>query len=215
MLYSCIQFAKRYFRPHQFDAKPPIYAPLNDAALRQLALHDAGHVLVYAALPDLPEDIVLRLRDCASSLCACHSERRQAPIYSKAMYLEWKMLVLMAGSVTERIVTGKQSHHTLRDQETWQELARSHLTINGPSMYFVAPQNAFEQQTNTELLERLRASQIALLETLVEQNQHIVSALTEALLDKECLRYNDLVPLISSIRLPESFPRPDLQSVAA
>ncbi len=177
---------------------------------RYTAAHEAGHALVYAALGGLPADVKLAVND--------HSDERGVlgfvtGINSKhhldeKSFAEWYMLVFLAGKLGESVMHGESTLGSSNDHVRWLGVARNYLANHYRGMYYAEPQNKFEQEQNEAKLEALQAEQLATLRTLFDTNAEVFKQLADTLLETRTMGRDDLIPFLSRVKLPDSFPLP-------
>jgi hypothetical protein len=177
---------------------------------RYTAAHEAGHALVYAALGGLPSDIRLVVNEQADEngvlgfITGIYSGHR----LDERTFVEWHMLVLLAGMFGEIRVYGKSTLGSSSDHLRWLDMARVYLANYHRGIYYIEPKNTFEQQQNEAKLDALRAEQLALLRTFFDLNAEVFAQLADTLLERRTLGREDLIPFLSRAELPHGFPLP-------
>lgn len=179
---------------------------------RYIAAHEAGHALVYAALGnDLPADTRLVINN--------YSVDKQAPLgfitgvsrkhcLNEKTFAEWEMLILLAGKSGEVVMYGSSVLGSDSDYMKWLNVARGYLANYYRGIYYVVPQNKFEQEQNEVKLEALRYEQLAMLNTLFDMNINVFRHLANTLLEARTMDRNNLISFLSRVNLPEGFPLP-------
>lgn len=174
------------------------------------AAHEAGHILLYAALGELPADVKIAVNNrpdmngtlgfvTGISSNHCLDEKR---------FAEWQMLVLLAGQLGESLMYGESTMGSSDDHQRWLGIARSYLANHYRGVYYVEPQNRFEQAQNEKKLEALQAEQLGMLHTFFDLNAELFRRLTGTLLEARTMGRDDLLPFLSQVKLPEGFPVP-------
>lgn len=187
--------------------------------LRSTAAHEAGHMLVCAALHDTPQDITLHLEmrgDTAGYIKPGFGVDLNAPRFcNDPVCIHWLMLLLQAGAVAERYLTGRDGFGASNDNRHWLSCAHMYLANQyGDTIYYAAPSNEQEQAHNVRELNALKQQQRALLTTFFDLNDAVLRDLSAAAQEKRTLRRDDLLPFFARVRFPEGFPRPDLAALA-
>jgi hypothetical protein len=75
-------------------------------------------------------------------------------------------------------------------------------------MFYLKPQNGWEQKQNEAKLEALQADQVAMLSRLFKLNADVLKQLANSLLEKWTINRDELIPFLSRVQFPEGFPRP-------
>ncbi|WP_323004802.1 hypothetical protein [Denitromonas sp.] len=177
---------------------------------RYTAAHEAGHALVYAALGSLPADVKLAVNeqpDENGTLGFVTGISSKHHLDEKS-FAEWYMLVFLAGKLGEAVMHGESTLGSSNDHLRWLSVARSYLANHYRGMYYAEPQNKFEQEQNEAKLEALQAEQLAMLRTLFDANADVFKQLADTLLETRTMGRDDLIPFLSRVKLPDSFPLP-------
>lgn len=191
-------------------------AVINDPwYLRSTAAHEAGHMLVCAALHETPQDIALHLEmrgDTAGYIKPGFGIDLNAPrFFNDPICIRWLMLLLQAGAVAEHHLSGREGLGASNDQRHWLSCARIYLAnLCEDTIYYADPNNEQEQAHNVRELNVLKQQQRALLTTFFELNDAVLRDLSAAAQEKRTLHRDDLLPFFARVRFPEGFPRPDL-----
>lgn len=197
-----------------FDSAPAAGVSIRRKATardtRYIAAHEAGHALVYAALGGLPADVRLVVNEQADEqgalgfVTGISSPHR----LEEKSFTEWYMLVLLAGKLAEATMQGSSTLGSTTDHMRWLGVARNYLANHYRGMFYLEPQNKFEQEQNEAKLEALQAEQLTLLRNLFDLNAAVFKQLADTLLEKRKLGRDDLIPILGLVVLPEGFPLP-------
>lgn len=187
--------------------------------LRSTAAHEAGHMLVCAALRQTPQDITLRLErrgNTAGYIKPGFGIDLNAPRFCNDLVcIRWLMLLLQAGAVAERHLTGREGLGAGNDSSRWLACARIYLAnLCDDTIYYADPDNEQEQTHNVRELNALKQQQRALLAAFFDLNDAVLRDLSASAQKKRTLRRDDLLPFFARVRFPEGFPRPDLAVLA-
>jgi hypothetical protein len=177
---------------------------------RYTAAHEAGHALVYAALGRLPPGIQLVIEESVNidrvfgyiSGINCHHA------LTEKTFAEWKMLVLLAGTMGEMVEFGETTLGSEGDHDKWLSIARRYLANHLDGIYYSEPQNKFEHEHNISKLEAFQRKQKLVLEQLFNRNLGVFKELQTALLEKRTMGRKDLIPYLSRVSIPDDFPLP-------
>ena len=169
---------------------------------RYIAAHEAGHALVYAALGTLPPNVKLTVHEQPDANGALgfitgieHPHRLE-----EKEFVEWFMLVLLAGKLAESRLQGSSTMGSSNDHMRWVAAARGYLANHYRGMFYLEPQNKFEQEANEAKLEALQAEQLAMLSMLFDLNAEVYQKLAETLLERRVLARDELTPILGSPR---------------
>ncbi|CRN66098.1 hypothetical protein PAERUG_P40_Scotland_4_VIM_2_09_12_04076 [Pseudomonas aeruginosa] len=127
---------------------------------------------------------------------------------SSQVFVEWLMLVFLAGKMGEMIGIGQATLGAGSDHCKWQSAARQYLSNHYEGIYYIEPQNKFEQVLNDEKLQELERLQLVRLQQLFDLNREVFRDLAEAFLAKRVLERSEMIPFLARVTLPEGFPRP-------
>ena len=193
----------------------------NDVQMRAFAAHEAGYMLMFAALQPIPKDIILHLDKQAGT--AIHSSSDVNPDFDtqrlcdNRTYMDWQMLLWQAGTVAEQYLIGREVLDAADDYLRWLHCASTYIV-----KLFWDDLKIIKQQQNLQIrfflrgdpalreLSVLKLKQCALLATFFELNDAVLRELSAATQEKRTLRRDDLLPFFARVRFPEGFPRPDL-----
>lgn len=181
---------------------------LTERDVKHVAAHESGHALIYAALGCLPPEMAVVINNNESDVFGYTLGFTSEHNLHKATFIEWRMLVVLAGKVGEAFVLGESTNGTADDHRKWMDLARSYLSNHFDGIFYIDPQNKFEQALNEEKLSNLQCKQNAMLTTLFSQNEVLFKQLFNALLEKRRMDREDLIPYLSQVVLPKDFPLP-------
>ena len=103
---------------------------------------------------------------------------------------------------------GSSTLGSSNDHMRWLATARNYLANHYRGMFYLEPQNKFEQEQNEIKLEALQAEQLTLLRHLFDLNAEVFKQLADTLLEKRELGRDDLIPILGLVVLPVGFPLP-------
>lgn len=185
-------------------------------SLRATAAHEAGHMLVCAALHETPEDIILHLGVQGNSFGHIKPgvvgiDLDEPRFRNDRACMVWLMLVLQAGAIAEHHLTGREGLGAGNDSSRWLACARIYLAnLCDDTIYYADPDNEQEQAHNVRELNALKQQQRALLASFFDLNDAVLRALSTTAQEKRTLRRDDLLPFFARVQFPDGFPRPDL-----
>jgi len=174
------------------------------------AAHEAGHVLIYAALGYLPEQITVAIQDNNKDdnfigyVSALNSKHR----LDEAAYYKWFMLVLLAGKIGEKTILEKNTLGNTNDHDRWTDMAKTYLSNHFNGVYYSEVSNQYEQEANDSKINALQGNQTAMIEAFFSLNTETYQSLYLELLDKKSLDREGLLPFMKKITIPDDFPMP-------
>ncbi|MGR3277991.1 hypothetical protein ACSYAD_23110 [Acaryochloris marina NIES-2412] len=172
-------------------------------------IHEAGHTLVYAALPNIPEQFRMKAlpqADGRGRLGSVSSVDWNG-ILKPRDFLLIQLLMLLAGQKAEECILGELFDGAHSDLRYWQEEAKNYLRLGFGEFYFSPVENDFEAEQNRQVLERLRDEQGDLLIRFFQANQEVLQDLAKELEAKGKLLKADVEPFLSKAQLVDGFPR--------
>lgn len=182
-------------------------AKLHTATINSTAAHEAGHVLLYAALDTLPENLFAQVRKRSPKdglLGLVISPIQSWTDYSNELNY-WLMLMHLAGPFAEERFTGKSTTGGIGDFDQWEERAFSYLSNQTRGRFFLNTRTELELEHNITLMDHLRDEQHQWLNTFFTLNAELHRELTDTLIRKNRLRYKDLAPILQRARFTDGF----------
>lgn len=179
------------------------------AERRRTAAHEAGHVLVTAALEPRPEGIEARV-------LARRAGRFQGfvrlPLAAGGALtddaLRWHLRLALAGIAGERVCGESNTGGHGQDVENFHRAA-SLLLASDPAAGFVrAPRSEAEQAHNMRLITRLADHELAALEAFFHRNGEPLIQARAHLLEHGVLRGSALDAILNRVEIPGDWPRP-------
>lgn len=185
-------------------------SPISESDKRCIAAHECGHALVYAALDALPADVqmVINEKPGPNGVLGYITGVSNDRLLHNQTFIQWYMLVLLAGKYAEELLLGESSLGGKEDYQKWLALARTFLANHNRGVYYPEPANRYEQELNEHKLQALQAEQLQMLSEFFAMNRDVYEGLVQALLNERVLRRDDLEPMLSQVQFPTNFPRP-------
>ena len=193
----------------------------DDLQMHAFEAHEAGYMLMFAALQPIPKDIILHLDKqdgtAIHSSSDVNADFDTQRLCDNRTYMDWQMLLWQAGTVAERYLTGREVLDAADDYLRWLHCASTYIV-----KLFWDDLKIVKQQQSLQIrfflrgdpalreLNALKQQQCALLATFFELNDAVLRELSAAAQEKRTLRRDDLLPFFARVRFPEGFPRPDL-----
>ena len=174
---------------------------------RHVAVHEAGHALLYAALGSIPSNIKVSVGAFEDSLGRINTIRSQHQLNTPA-YVEWLLLTYLAGREAERSLCGVATLGSANDLSHWFDVASAYLENQCGELYFTSAKTPEEERHNTLTLTRLMTQQTQQLHQFFALNAKVLADLAATLEHKKCLDHDGLVQVLAQVQLPAEFPRP-------
>lgn len=184
--------------------------PATKRDVEYVAAHEAGHALIYAALGKLPVGLEVTVLDYVgkNGILGFVSGIKQDHQLLKRQFVEWQMLVLLAGKYGELVAFGEVTIGGGDDQMRWARMATQYLDNHVKGLFYNDPQTDAERKHNAEKLELLRMEQEEILRTFFEMNVKTFTLLRKGLEEKKKVSRDELVPYMQQVVLPQGFPLP-------
>ena len=193
----------------------------DDMQMRASAAHEAGYMLMFAALQPIPKDIILNLDRQEGTAIRSGSDVNadfdMQRFCDNRTYMDWQMLLWQAGTAAEQYLIGREVLDAADDYLRWLHCASTYIVKQCWDDLKIV-----KQQQNLQIrfflrgdpalreLSVLKLKQCALLQTFFGLNNGVLRDLSAAAQEKRTLRRDDLLPFFARVRFPEGFPRPDL-----
>jgi hypothetical protein len=182
--------------------------------IRIAAVHEAGHALMFWVLKTIPPSLFAHINKRALCRTEPFSVGGQVSVNAKPhglhyqSFLEWEMLLSLAGMEAEKALLGDRSSGGRGDMEHWHTKARLYLASGCSTLvYFSNPCKGWEIQTNQESLESLLSKQRNILEQFFDLNRTVLSELSEALIQQERMKAPALQPFLEKIVSVNGIPK--------
>lgn len=203
---------KEYEQGRAYGGGIVIHRKMTPKDIQYVGAHEVGHLLVYAALGQLPPSMKVEVKeqtDGTTSLgyvSAFVSKR----VSQSRLFVEWQMLTTLAGREGESILLQDNSLGSVHDHYEWLNLASVYLKNHFEGIFYIEPISAFEFNANEEKLNALKAKQTQLLQTFFSLNLPIYKQLTSMLIEKKILYGDEIIQFFqqANITFPEDFPFP-------
>lgn len=183
--------------------------PCTSKDIAVTCIHEAGHTLVYAALPNIPEQFRMKAlpqADGKGRLGSVSSVDWNG-ILKPRDFLLIQLLMLLAGQKAEECILGELFDGAHSDLRYWQEEAKNYLRLGFGEFYFTPTESDYEAEQNRQVLERIRNQQRDLLSRFFKANQQVLQDLANELQDKGKLLKNDVEPFLERVQIVDGFPR--------
>lgn len=116
-------------------------------------------------------------------------------------YLEWRMLIALAGCEAEYVVYGERGQGGEADYENWLEDATTWLSSGCGEHYYHNAKSQAEAASNRDVLTRLKFSHIAIVRAFLRQHDGLLKELALEFSKHECLDVPRLKPFLDKVDL--------------
>lgn len=205
---TSVSHAASAFVDDDIEGQPVILVTKRDR--EYVAAHEAAHALVYAALGGLPPGLNVTVLDHVgeNGLLGFVSGVRQEHRLLQQQFVEWQLLVFLAGNYGEGVAFGEVTIGSGDDQRRWTRMAVDYLCNHVRGVFYNDPCTDAERKHNAEKLDLLRAEQHELLRVFFARNSMVFTDLRKSLEEKKTILGGELVPYLQRVVLPEGFPLP-------
>ncbi len=184
--------------------------PLTPHDREVAAIHEASHALVFAALHTLPEGLEVNLFERATPSGALGNTRwsglsDRLPFND---YMEWEMLVALAGRAGEIAATGTSTAGSNKDHAQWLALAHRYLGTHVRGIYYNEPATDYQERYNHDMREALQADQYVQLASFFAANTELHRTLIEDLDTARSMDRGTLSKYLDQAVIPEGLPKP-------
>ena len=197
----------------KLESSPTPKAVSNETQ-RYVSIHEAGHVLLYSALDQLPNKFSVVIQEYDNNPLGSVYTSISDDFITTDLFTEWYMFCLLAGKVAETLLCSEASRteSATDDNKKWLHIAQIYLTGNIEDIYYDNPKSEQEASHNAIKLNALKLKQIKQLENILSDNIELLKALADELFNKKRLNKSEIQPFLNRVRLPENFPRPKMHS---
>ena len=190
---------------HQGEMVAKVATPKD---LQHIAAHEAGHMLVYAALDKLPSDteIVILHKGSRNGTLGFTTGIKDDHCLTDMSRLEWQMLVLLAGSLSESFLLNERTTGSSEDNRRWMSIATLYLMNSTDEVFHAEPSNEYECSHNNDIINSLREHQTTLVRELFTMNRSVLSSMASEVLIKKKMNADEIQEFLSMVELPDEFP---------
>lgn len=170
----------------------PSLKPRTEEAIWQGSVHESGHVLTLAILPEqlIPDVLDLRVDKVterkSGSRGRLHYEYKSGEEPADLEFRRWLLVCFRAGNVAEKMLIGKEYMMSGNDYHQWELLARNYC-LHQEVPYFAFPQSESEALVNSKTLNELAREIDRALHIFFEANFDLLLEMA-----KELKMVNDL-----------------------
>lgn len=181
---------------------------LTHATKLKIAVHEAGHAMMYSYFKKVPEQLDILLYEQAMNK---DGESRglvigKVPIKNSKEFKEWQLLLSLAGTRAELIAYGKHSEGSESDIKKWQDMAHSFLT-EFDSKYTNQPTTPAHFEINKRLETALFEKHTKIIDKFLSKNKSVMMKMAKQAMVFHRLESVHIAKHLSSVSYTSGFPR--------
>lgn len=179
--------------------------PRKPEDIQRTAIHEAGHVLMFAARGELPEAFTVSVRAEISGhdLYRGQVEYAQpAPDVLTEGNLRWSMLMHLAGAEAEFVALGERADGAQTDNAKWLADATAYLSTGFGEVFYAAPASEAQIEHNRVVLNALKSECTQEVRTFLTANRQVLDELSAAIAKDKVLNRDQLAPYVGRVVFP-------------
>lgn len=169
------------------------------------AIHEAGHVLMFAGRGELPEafKVSVRAEISGHDLYRGQVEYAQpSPDVLTEGYLRWSMLMHLAGAEAEFVALGERADGAQTDNAKWLTAATAYLSSGFGEVFYAVPAGDAQSEHNRLVLNALKAECTKEVRTFLNLNRQVLDELSTLIAKDKTLDRDQLAPYMARVVLP-------------
>ncbi|MCD5327978.1 hypothetical protein ACFFU8_08900 [Chromobacterium piscinae] len=199
--YSAPQDHGMEYAAYGMAIKPRMRQPQD---IYRTSVHEAGHLLMYAALPQLPDDLSVQVKEVLGlgddfRGRVFHSDI--APESWSESHLHWMMLLHLAGAEAEFTVFGERADGASEDNQHWITAATMFLASGFGEVFFQAPISDEKLAHNRVVLNDLKAKHVAEVQEFLAANKELLEELAGAIAQQKNMDRSLIEPYLARARM--------------
>lgn len=182
-------------------APPRVPVPSED--IRSASVHEAGHALIYAVLPELPGDFEVSVMTtlAPSDVFAGYVRHAAVDLKTTESVAYLRMMVYRAGICAEKEIFGERSLGGQSDNEDWMRIATRHLGGGvGDETYFQNPEGEAQVAHNRQALKALRDEQDDELAAFFTANHELLDEFAQHLARDATMTADQVSPYLTRVK---------------
>ncbi|MBB4517286.1 hypothetical protein [Paraburkholderia fungorum] len=182
-------------------APPRVPVPIED--IRSASVHEAGHALIYAVLPELPGDFEVSVMTtlAPSDVFAGYVRHAAVDLKTTESVAYLRMIVYRAGICAEKEIFGERSLGGQSDNEDWMRIATRYLGGGlGSETYFRNPEGEAQVAHNRQVLKALRDEQDDELAAFFTANHDLLDEFAQQLARDATMKADQVSPYLTRVK---------------
>lgn len=148
------------------------------ADIRRTAIHEAGHLLLFAARDALPDDLHVKVFEVLGPLDEFRGQVTHVndrPEVLTEQYLWWSMLMRLGGTEAERVVLGDRGDGAIQDSANWIWDATTFLANGFGTVFYALPDGEIQREHNRAALNDLKAQCTEVVHDFLSRNAELLA----------------------------------------
>lgn len=183
--------------------------PRSESDIRRTSVHEAGHLLTYACLSELPSRLTVEVLPFISDMDTYSGQVTHSatpPEVPTEGFIHWAMLLYLGGTEAERIVLGQRASGACEDTQQWLTAALDYLKAGFGEVFYDAPKTDAEKSHNRAVLNDLKARCTAELGDFLTTNKVLLEELAAAIAEKKSMTRAEIEPFLARAIRTEALP---------
>lgn len=181
---------------------------------KRIACHEAGHVIVWAAVSPVPECVAVHCFGMHNGIGG-YVRGPVIPHQFPPLHVEtFRMLLDLAGKEAEWVLLNEigcsDGESATSDEAKWQARAKSYLSQQSDQLFYIDPQSPAEAAFNANALTALRCKHQALLRELMSVNRGLLLKIVQELETVGHINNAGVKAYLKDVVLPDQFPSVEL-----
>lgn len=173
------------------------------ADIKRTAIHEAGHLMLYAGLQALPPDLGVRIhtaRGCGGTLGLVFNPGG-ADLDATERTYKWQMYLYLAGTEAEFAMLGERGNGATADNRSWLNTTTQYLSGGMGEVFYAAPENESQILHNRHVLNALKESQIKRLGEFFSINATVLTELADEIVAKTEMDMSAIKPFLDRVQI--------------
>lgn len=169
--------------------------------LRRVAIHEAGHTLLYRLLPECPKEMRVFVRPVINEGTgeANGGGVRLVPMQVSEKQAYAVMLIKLAGLEAEVTLLGSRGNGGVSDYSEWIELATRYATAGSAGAFYRFPVWLWQRQINRDTINALQERQREDLRAFFSGNKDLLLELSDDLLARGELDHEQITAYLNRV----------------
>lgn len=193
-----------------FAVSAPSRSPRDASDILRTAIHEAGHLLMFAGLSKLPPDLTVSVaaelgnEDMFRGMVRHSGDAQEGLLESEIRRL---MLMLLAGSEAESLLLDNRGDGAQLDNAKWLNAANHYLMAGFGEVFYSHPTNDMQLEHNRMILNDLKARCVGEVGEFLAKNKALLSELAAKIAEEKHLNREQIAPFLQRAEGTESLPR--------
>lgn len=170
--------------------------------IRRTAIHEAGHLVYYADLPELPADLSVKVLEKIGAADMFRGQVSSPGVWPSEQtegFMRWWMQMNLAGSEAEFVLLQERGDGADGDNSRWLHTAKNYLKAGFGEVFYAEPSGEAEQAHNRAVLNALKATHVDAVRARLLSNKEVVAELAEAIAERKVMKLEEIAPYLSRI----------------